>query len=115
MRCLNTVLLLVSLWYTSTGLKICDASQCLLESSDGIFEYRLHRRKIRSASLCDCTNIMFCIWHRVVAVDSALDNSSSAVMPGALTSLIIVIIFDFHSIHYSLGCGASCDPSDILA
>ncbi len=33
----------------------------------------------------------FCTWHRVVAVDTVLDKSSSAVMHSALTSLIIVI------------------------
>ena len=56
-----------------------------------ILEVRLHRRKIRSASLCDCMYRMVCIWHRVVDVDTALDKSSSADMHSVLISLIIGI------------------------
>jgi len=76
----------------SNRLTTCDAFHCLLELCDGlILEVRLHRRKIRSASLCDCMYRMVCIWHRVVAVDTALDKSSSADMHSVLTSLIIGI------------------------
>lgn len=78
-------------WLASTGLTTCDASHCVLEICDSIPEVRLHRRKIMSASSCDCMYRTFSIWHRVVAVDTALDKTGSAVMHSALTPLIIVI------------------------